>query len=837
MNYNEFAEKIKTKYPQYKDMDNRELATKMVAKYPQYNDVTFDNNETVEGRLAEIQIPQEEQSSPMLQGQVTKSVNLTPSGIAQGIAKNISAALASPVTAIKNKISLPEAFKQKKDEFTQYENEHPEYFDRPLRNFATDTAVYSLLPAANFFKGSSAIGKLGNLALTGGYQGALIGGLESLKNKGLSSEDNVSDAAGSALLGAALPVTFHGLGRGAQNVIENPSFQNKLTSTLEGLTSVPKKYLDLALKKELNGNSIFKGKFDPETAYRPIEQKLKKAKTYLPTSESFSDKFYEVGQKAKQGLEKIKTKAGQDVNAALSNLNPDEINANGLRVEIQNLIDSYANGGEINPALIRAKNEIQQINDLLGNKSKEQINNELINYLTDVRKNSGLETSLNKEQEDIAFNILAQATGKNKNWLKSQLKANLPQLSTQKRQEFIQNLLENTDDKIEVIDPAWRQYFPELTFENVQSIGGGQKIVSDMFDKIMGKNFRTGKTFSPDELAYNDAEIMYNNLLADVIQNPSESAYTKAYNDINNVVKNLDDYGKNLFFERLGTDLDNIENIINPKIKPIDLHNIKEILYDIANYENAGGIRNSTAKGLADKINQYLRKLDTNYAAANDNFALIKNVEHDLGGVNGINSNTIGGKLSKYGTESNLESGLDRRLRNIDRLLNPEDRFLNDTKNLVSARNDIAEINRLIGSSTYERNPRLLGNINDIGREEALNKLQRYSQINFMDDLDAIRAREALERFTPGQGGGSGSSQGFQNLLRSGITTTTGGAIGGLLGGPMGTLGGLFTGAALVSPKIMGQGTIKNLGSLYQALGQEVPQWLTPLILNINSQN
>lgn len=42
MNYNEFSEKVKSKYPQYKDMDNKTLAQKMVAKYPQYSDVTFD---------------------------------------------------------------------------------------------------------------------------------------------------------------------------------------------------------------------------------------------------------------------------------------------------------------------------------------------------------------------------------------------------------------------------------------------------------------------------------------------------------------------------------------------------------------------------------------------------------------------------------------------------------------------------------------------------------------------------------------------------------------------------------------------------------------------------
>lgn len=422
-------------------------------------------------------------------------------------------------------------------------------------------------------------------------------------------------------------------------ILKNPSFQNKFTTVLEGLTSVPKKYLNLALNKELAGKSIFNGKFDAETAYRPIEQKLKEAKSFLPDSESYAERFYGVGQKAKRGLEKIKTKAGDDIREALENLSPEEINIGDLKAGIQDLINNYSNGGEINPAIIRSNREINEI-----------------------------------------YNLLSK---------------------------------------------------------------------------------------------------------------------------------------------------DNI--------KPIDLHNIKEILYDIANYDAAGGIKNTTTKAMANKINDYLRKIDSNYAKANDKFALIKNVEYDLGGANGINSNTIGGKLSQYGTKKNIENGLDRRLKNVDMLLEPTDRFLNDTKTLVTGKKNIDEINRLVGSAAYERNPRLLSNFNDISREEALDNLQKYSGINFMDDLEAIRAREALERFTPGQGGGSGSSQGYQNLVRSGITTTTGGAIGGLLGGPMGTLGGLITGAAAVSPKIMGKGSIKNLGTIYKALNKEVPKWIYPIILQNNA--
>lgn len=46
MNYTEFAKKIKTKYPDYQDVDDRELAERVVAKYPDYKDVVeFDAQE------------------------------------------------------------------------------------------------------------------------------------------------------------------------------------------------------------------------------------------------------------------------------------------------------------------------------------------------------------------------------------------------------------------------------------------------------------------------------------------------------------------------------------------------------------------------------------------------------------------------------------------------------------------------------------------------------------------------------------------------------------------------------------------------------------------------
>ena len=42
MNYLEFSKKIKEKYPQYSNIDDRQLAEKIIEKYPEYSDITFD---------------------------------------------------------------------------------------------------------------------------------------------------------------------------------------------------------------------------------------------------------------------------------------------------------------------------------------------------------------------------------------------------------------------------------------------------------------------------------------------------------------------------------------------------------------------------------------------------------------------------------------------------------------------------------------------------------------------------------------------------------------------------------------------------------------------------
>lgn len=761
-----------------------------------------------------------------------KGIDLTPSGLAHQ-ASNI---LAAPFIAAKEGVGLKEAYdigNRRLEEFNKMkEQKHPllHKMDK-LNDYAFDTAVYSKLPFLRAGAGANLATKgavgLGNAAIQGGIPGLLEGAKEGQALEGAGVGTGIAGA-----INAIAPRGLKFINEATRKALENPAFQKATAKTLQAFTSVPEDYTKLALEKELAGNSILNGVFDADTAYRPIEQKLREAKGMLPTDADFGQEFYKQGQKAIAGIEKLQADAGQKIQDVLGNISKKQgVNIEPLRNKIQRNIESYAMGGDYNPVKVKARKDIQNVYDALGIKSQAEKVEDVANYLNNEKLSSAeaLRGGFDKEKEDIAFSVLAQATGKDKKWLKSQLNAAMPKMSTQKRQEFIQELLDGTADKIDNIDPSWAQYFPELNSYNLQGEGAkGEEIARNMFDRIMGKNYISSLA-TPEELAINQANKQYDDLLGRLAQNPTKQGYNKAFEEIPSVVQNLDETTAQMYIDKLGQNIADVENILNPQVKPIDLHNLKETLYDTANYETAGGIRNNALKGMANDINQYLRNLYPEYRKPNDAFATLKNVEYALGGPAGINANTIGGKLSNYGSKSNIESGLDNRLKAVNDILPPEYQFLKNTKDTIKSRDEIREINRLINGQ-YERNPKLLANRTDEAFENALTNLQTKTGINFIDDLNATRAREALEKWFPGQGGGSGSEQGFGNLLRTSL-------VGGLptaaaLTHNPATLFGLLS----VSPKFTAQGTIKNLGRLYNTdlskyLNPEVRKILTPMLI------
>lgn len=172
MNYNEFSEKIKAKYPQYKDMDNRELAQRMVEKYPQYSDVTFDDIE---------------------QPKQPKGFDLTPSGMT----RRLAAATVAPFYGAKTGQGLVDAYKEVR-------NIQEEKIPKNLVEKGLDVASTFALPQAKVLQAGKLAPLVNNLA-TGAYQGSLIGGVQGLQ-EGKALEGLTSGAGVGGAVGASLPV-------------------------------------------------------------------------------------------------------------------------------------------------------------------------------------------------------------------------------------------------------------------------------------------------------------------------------------------------------------------------------------------------------------------------------------------------------------------------------------------------------------------------------------------------------------------------------------------------------------------------------------------------------
>ena len=816
-NYIEFSAKIKEKYPQYKDVDDKVLAEKMLEKYPQYKEqVTFDVKESTN-------------KAPVKKGFWDYNNEDFKADYQKLIDKRKEWEEKHPYISELQKDLQPNY----RSNLTDWELKAKYGIDAPLKEqLKTDIKKIgqNLIPAINITTAaatgaganiSKILPRLGNYAKAGAIQGGVASGLHELGENGVSPEVAKNAAKGTvagSLAGIVIPGGVNVLQGGVSKTVNALPFKNTVAKGLEVLTSVPKKYIDKALNSELAGNSILKGKFNKDTAYLPIEEKLNTAIKRLPTKEEYAQKYSDLAKRAKAGIENKLLEKNVKLNEVIKNMPEKFEDISGLRNTIDEGLDKFR-FGDVNPAMDEAGSVINRAKNQLGFKNSDEIAEALKNYTDKYKSEIGINT-LNPEDEDIAFSVLAQATGKNKNWLKSQLKAQLPKMSTQKRQEFIQNLLEYTDDKLENIDPAWVEKFPELNRANLQETAdGGETVANKMFDRIMGKNFR--KTFAdPTEAMFNEADINYANILDDLTKNPNDEGYAQAIKGIENLTKNMDNVGKDAYFERLINDFDNIENIINPKIKPATLHGVKEELYDKANYSNDifGNYGNSGIKSIAGDINQYLRKLNPEYSKINDELRLLHGVKNDITGGQGLNQNTFSGKLRNIGSEGNVLSNMDERLKNLDTLLDNEYKFYSDAERLANTQRTQNEMINTLGIKQKMRNPRLLENIKDEKGLEALNNLQKQTGVNFMDELENVKAREALESFFPGQGGGSGSSQGFGNLLR---TSIIGGApTAAIIAHNPAALAGLTA----VSPKLMGQGTIKAIGALNNITNKNIPQ-------------
>lgn len=357
MDYNEFSQRIKTKYPEYQNMDNKELAQKIIAKYPEYeSQVTFD-----------IEQPQKQQ---------TKGVDLTPSGLFKGSQDVIASAITAPITANKKGVSLGEAYKQNKEILKQHRQNNP----TPGQDLIVDLAGYSLIPAPN--AKVAGVAKLGQFATRAALQGGLPMAAESLKRGG----NALGGLAGGSLIGAGIQALPY-VGKGISKFVNNPNTQKNIAKTLEFLTSAPEEYSQRAIQKELAGKSILKGKFNKR---------------------DLNENYREAGKKAIEGYQKAKLKTNQELNDATLNLNNlEEINRNQLANNIIDELDKYAYGGEANAALEQKGNDIYNyLDEITNRKSNSGLHVTKRNIQNMIRNKYGQETGEGiNALKDIARNI------------------------------------------------------------------------------------------------------------------------------------------------------------------------------------------------------------------------------------------------------------------------------------------------------------------------------------------------------------------------------------------------------------------------------------------------
>lgn len=248
---------------------------------------------------------------------VYKNVDLRPSALADNLAKHIVALPIAGYNALKNK-SFKGAYSSALNDLDKAKQKMYEL--DPLQkkidnagNATLDIGATFMLPEIKAFQGAGLGAKIGNSVLTNAYQGGLIGGVEDLRQGGNGFGGATIGALGGGALGTAMPLT----GAGINKMITSPKFQKGLSGALEILTSVPQKYSLRALEAELAGKSLFKGKFDPDTAYRPIEERLREAKNLLPTKEDFAESYRRLGNKAQEGIENLKNKYGSILGEAM----------------------------------------------------------------------------------------------------------------------------------------------------------------------------------------------------------------------------------------------------------------------------------------------------------------------------------------------------------------------------------------------------------------------------------------------------------------------------------------------------------------------------------------
>lgn len=174
----------------------------------------------------------------------------------------------------------------------------------------------------------------------GGFGGALRNGKETI-------QDYLKDTAIGAASGVALGKGLQYGSKAGKAILDSEAVKKGVPKVLELFTSVPAEYSERAIRKELAGDSIFKGKFNRK---------------------DLDEAYKEAGSRAIKGLKNAELDANIAIDAATKNLNNlPAINRTKLTEEIVEDLDKFRRGGSRNAALDEKSAQIYEYLNEIAN--------------------------------------------------------------------------------------------------------------------------------------------------------------------------------------------------------------------------------------------------------------------------------------------------------------------------------------------------------------------------------------------------------------------------------------------------------------------------------------
>lgn len=594
-NYIEFSAKIKEKYPQYAEVDDKLLAEKMIEKYPQYKETVTFEEETPKKAKSTDKVDIKD----FFRDELAKRKEWEEN---HPIISNIQKDFQPGYRARQREMELRSKYGYKAPLKEELKAALGEMGDNLIP--AVNTAV--AIGTGGMGAGTKGLlPQIGKGALQGSIQGGVLGLTHDLGDNGV----NVGNI-GETLKGATIGSLIGGL-LPAGGAVGGAVFNKGGELLKRGVGKL--------------------AQISPETVEQVIKP-MSKALDY--TKATASDTLRSTTERVRDAYNNLLRGKGEAISKAEDNLRnvADRVNIQDVLNDIKGTFDQYQ-GDNVNAARNLTGNLESGLNSLVESGVKPV--DEMYSYVEQIKKPD----FYSKEKEAEAFDILSKATGKSVNWLKSQLNSDKFKGGIGKRKEFIDNLISNLDDKLEVLksgDQNGYKYYYDANLgygnRDMTDVNAVENLVRQAYDDIVNRNF-TNEVLDPLSREIAGAEQSYRYLLRNFIENSrNPQAFNIAEQKFNNIVKNLPAEVQEDFANKFINDIDTITKDRNT-ISAIDLQKMKQQIGQMTNWADTTRpkIQNTVLEQVYGQMKNRLEDLSPELAQANKDFAYLKGFQEDEG--------------------------------------------------------------------------------------------------------------------------------------------------------------------------------------------------------------